>query len=57
MGCIEGIQLTIFVELANKLVINEVRHRYIQHARIMVGSGFRDKRSSPRSQITRLADA
>ena len=35
MGCIEGIQLTIFVELANKLVINEVRHRYIQHARIM----------------------
>ena len=26
MDCIEGIQLTIFVELANKLVINEVRH-------------------------------
>ena len=37
MGCIEGIQLTIFVELANKLVIDEVRHRYTQHARIMEG--------------------
>jgi hypothetical protein len=35
MACIEGIQLTIFVELAHKLVINEVRHRNVQHARIM----------------------
>ncbi len=35
VGRIECIQLTIFVEFANKLVIDEINHRYIQHARVM----------------------
>ena len=35
IGCIEGIQLTILIELANKSIFNEVCNRDPQHAGIM----------------------